>query len=407
MNIIFGTGINGQNIYNKYFKGTDVVFYDNNRKKWGEILCGIPIINLDELMNLLKEKTSTIIVATKQVSGLYFLKDVCTSSNRIKKLENEEFIPVNLAKLEPFKIDVEALELRKIAEYEKIKKYYKEIGNEAAYKHAVGYIDYKKNNLAVPEIGGIELTNYCNLACANCPSSTCKRAKGYMSDEVFERVFPLIPPNKKDYFSLHGLGEPLLHPQFINYLKRLVEINVSVLISTNGVLLDDKKINEIFEILRKTENSMMYISFHTKKSVENWKRCVEWIEENQTNTNLYGQILEHNTEDAHMWLYEVGEDKPKENKYIRYITSHSFAGNVKGRRKNYSKVEVMNRYRNCYSINSNISAVAWDGRLKSCCLDSELDGDVGSVFDISNARLSMDGYVLCNHCDPDWTSNFQ
>ena len=56
-----------------------MVFYDNNRKKWGEILCGIPIINLDELMNLLKEKTSTIIVATKQVSGLYFLKDVCTS----------------------------------------------------------------------------------------------------------------------------------------------------------------------------------------------------------------------------------------------------------------------------------------------------------------------------------------
>ena len=39
---------------------------------------------------------------------------------------------------------------------------------------------------------------------------TCKREKGYMGDAVFNEAFKYISPDQDSYFSMHGLGEPLL-----------------------------------------------------------------------------------------------------------------------------------------------------------------------------------------------------
>lgn len=63
----------------------------------------------------------------------------------------------------------------------------------------------------------IEITTLCNLKCAGCPRTTAM-ANGAWSDlhitlEHFQRILDHLPPT--DFVTLHGIGEPTLHPQFV------------------------------------------------------------------------------------------------------------------------------------------------------------------------------------------------
>lgn len=112
-------------------------------------------------------------------------------------------------------------------------------------------------------------------------------------------------------------------------------------------------------------------------------------------------------ENGEKWLSEIGVRNPRENSYIRYITSHSFAGHVPGRKSSYSGIELVNRIRNCTYLKNNEVSVAWNGVLKTCCYDSEPTGECGTIFEMEKARINPEGYKLCENCDPDWTSNYQ
>ena len=387
-----------------------IICYDNDRRKWGKkIAKDNTIINIEELQYFVHNTNCDIIIATQNMSALYFVKDVCKDKiHRILKLEDGKLDEIDLSNIPMYDIDRNEKEKNKIEEYEKTRDYYKENKNWKAYQHACQYIEIKKENLLMPEIGGIELTNYCNLHCPNCPTPTCKRKKGYMNDIVFEECFKYIAPSTTERFSLHGLGEPLLHPGFLRYLDKVIEIGRPVIISTNGILLSEEMIEKLFTLMNKINNCVIYVSFHTIRSVENWYNCVKWINKKpNNNVELYGQVLEHNSEEALRWLEQIGINDPKENPYIRFITSHSFAGNVTARKKRYMDIEVNNRFRNCYYHVNNITNVAWDGRLKTCCLDSELKGEIGDIFCVKEIRLGYEPYDLCHNCDPDWTSSFQ
>lgn len=62
----------------------------------------------------------------------------------------------------------------------------------------------------------IEITTLCNLKCAGCPRTTAM-AKGLWSDqhiplERFQRILDHLPAT--EFVTLHGIGEPTLHPEF-------------------------------------------------------------------------------------------------------------------------------------------------------------------------------------------------
>lgn len=126
-----------------------------------------------------------------------------------------------------------------------------------------------------------------------------------MDDKVFETAFDFIAPDAR-FFSLHGLGEPLLHPKFLEYLSRIVELRVGVIISTNGILLYEGLANDIFNLLEKASpDTECFLSLHTQKSVENWRMCLDVLK-SHPNIRFYGNLLEHNETEAVMWLKEVG-----------------------------------------------------------------------------------------------------
>jgi MoaA/NifB/PqqE/SkfB family radical SAM enzyme len=73
----------------------------------------------------------------------------------------------------------------------------------------------------------LELTNYCNLACAVCPNKSMKRAKAFMPSSM---VFHIVATNPQlREVGLSVWGEPLLHPELLLIIDHLCNHGLHVL----------------------------------------------------------------------------------------------------------------------------------------------------------------------------------
>ena len=89
-----------------------------------------------------------------------------------------------------------------------------------------------------------ELTNHCNLKCIMCPHHIMKRKKGYMSWDTFKKAVDECRGHVKTTY-MHQIGEPLLHQDLINFINYAEEAGIRTSISTNCMLLTEKKAIEI------------------------------------------------------------------------------------------------------------------------------------------------------------------
>lgn len=109
--------------------------------------------------------------------------------------------------------------------------------------------EYKIQNLPMfPKIIEFEVTNHCNFQCLMCKTGvgTSIRERGYMSDEVFEKVIEEI--NQYPIaLKFVGQGEPLLHSKCIEYIKKAKGNGIIVHLTTNGSLLDESMMKELIE----------------------------------------------------------------------------------------------------------------------------------------------------------------
>lgn len=411
MTIIVGVGELGKKVKKNFLNNEkDIVWYDNDRRKWGRIIENIKVITLDELLYEVKKGDNKIIVGVEKPSLLHFIKDLKPICSVWHLTSNDELEEFDINSIEAFKYEnAKEVGEKNLAQYKKRLEELKKENNIKKYNHALDYIEWKSMHLSQPEISSIEFTNNCNLQCPNCPNSTLSFHKGYITDEIFETALKYIPPYKNETVAVHCMGEPLLHPKIFTYLNMMAEIGINIMMSTNGLLLDKEKSEVLLDILSKVDKSVLYISFHTKKSVENWFNFLKIYKKDPAYNKIYfcGQVLEHNAEQAHNWLKDIGIKDIYDNPNIRHITSHSWGGNVAERRKVYSDIEVRNRIRNCYYLRNRKVAVMWDGTLRGCCYDSNATQKCGNIFDYGNSDINPFGYDLCKCCDPDWITNYQ
>lgn len=86
----------------------------------------------------------------------------------------------------------------------------------------------------------IEPTNACNLDCLTCMRNVWDEPLGQMSDFVFERILGSLTafsPLPMVFFG--GFGEPLVHPDIIDMVRRVKELGAQVELITNGILLTE------------------------------------------------------------------------------------------------------------------------------------------------------------------------
>ena len=109
----------------------------------------------------------------------------------------------------------------------------------------------------------IELTSRCNASCSFCPrdqtphqglidertfTAALERAVQYR-DAVLElhRLQPgyLSTVDDTIFLSFCGMGEPLLHPRVVEYVRRAAEAGLRPIINTNGALLSPDKAEDL------------------------------------------------------------------------------------------------------------------------------------------------------------------
>lgn len=108
----------------------------------------------------------------------------------------------------------------------------------------------------------IEVTTYCNFDCVYCYTS--KYPNKFMDLQQFKNIVdPYLNDNAIHEFSLHGEGEPLLHPKFWDMVNYIKPYHHKITFVTNGSTL-----NETNRLLIKEHISNIFVSIDTINVVE-------------------------------------------------------------------------------------------------------------------------------------------
>jgi MoaA/NifB/PqqE/SkfB family radical SAM enzyme len=83
----------------------------------------------------------------------------------------------------------------------------------------------------------LEPTTACNLDCPFCLRSSLNRSDENISFNDFRQI---IDKSKSRYLTLHGWGEPLLHPDLPAMIRYATQKKISVNFTTNATLLPGK-----------------------------------------------------------------------------------------------------------------------------------------------------------------------
>ncbi|MGQ9628968.1 MAG: radical SAM protein [bacterium] len=107
---------------------------------------------------------------------------------------------------------------------------------------------------STPEYLVIEPTNMCNLRCKKCYYYTGSFAKfnsnrDKMDFQTFKKVIDDTFDVRRDVkVVIPYIGEPFLHSDIMNMIRYIKGKDIELLISTNGVLLDNEKISDIVKL---------------------------------------------------------------------------------------------------------------------------------------------------------------
>lgn len=85
----------------------------------------------------------------------------------------------------------------------------------------------------------IEHTNFCNAKCIMCSHCFTKNHGGKnMSIDELENLCPILP--YVEHVTLHGMGEPFMHPHIIDILKMYHSFGIKVTCNTNASVMTDE-----------------------------------------------------------------------------------------------------------------------------------------------------------------------
>lgn len=229
----------------------------------------------------------------------------------------------------------------------------------------------------------VEITNICNLSCSFC--SKVLKPPRLMTLDEFKLILSKIKPYTDNIY-LHVKGEPLLHPNIIDFLKAAEEFNINVNLTTNGVLLSTK-INELSECkaLRKIN-----ISLHSENKLPNYLEDV---------FNSVEKLPENITVIYRLWTLNNGKLDNKSQEIVHKITKYhklspetveklQLEQNVKISSTIYvdkdnefawPEVTATKSCGYCPALKTQI-AILCDGTVVPCCLDSNGVIELGNIY---------------------------
>lgn len=117
-----------------------------------------------------------------------------------------------------------------------------------SFSYLVSNIFRRPIMFGLPITLSIEPVNFCNLSCPECPvgKGSLTRKAGQMQLGLFSNIIKKIASHTS-YLTLYFQGEPLLHPDFIEFLKIAKQNKIYTASSTNAQMLNDEMAKKIVE----------------------------------------------------------------------------------------------------------------------------------------------------------------
>jgi radical SAM protein with 4Fe4S-binding SPASM domain len=103
------------------------------------------------------------------------------------------------------------------------------------------YVENKslgRMTLSFPKIVYFEITNRCNLACKHCYSRSSPLEKDVLDKDTIKRFIDECAAHGLEFLSIGG-GEPLLRADLYELVKYIINKDIEVEISTNGLLITE------------------------------------------------------------------------------------------------------------------------------------------------------------------------
>lgn len=228
----------------------------------------------------------------------------------------------------------------------------------------------------------IEITNNCNLNCSFC--SEVKRKRRFMTTDEFESILIKIK-DYTNYIYLHIKGEPLFHPNIIEFLHLAEKYNLKVNLTTNGTLFSKmaKELNECRSLHK------INFSLHSENNLDNY--CEEIFK------NV--ELLKDKIVIYRLWTLKNNELDKKSQEIVNKIRKYYnlpqetvdkiyTSNNIKikstiyvDKDNEFSWPEVTTHKSNgyCYALKTQIGILV-DGTVVPCCLDSNGVINLGNIF---------------------------
>lgn len=271
--------------------------------------------------------------------------------------------------------------------------------------------------LSLPREIALELTNDCNLRCAKCPTYETNRKRGNFSSEVFEKLLADIKnaPRGKTILTFTGAGEPSLHPEIINYVKRakLEKKIIEVKLITNALDLTPQLIDGLISakidsinVSLDTVDPKNYLKINRVDGLERVLKNIDYLAANRGLTKIHLKVTLYR--DDAKFISEIKNKFSEKFDSIRFTGLHNWLG-LRGKQSNADGRGVCH-----YPFYQ--AQILWDGQITLCCHDC-MEGriNMGNIKEIglsdywrskemikhrwAQINGSLDSYEVCKTCD--------
>lgn len=249
----------------------------------------------------------------------------------------------------------------------------------------------------------IETTNRCNAACAMCPILTMERPKGTMDFALFDRICQELagmPPLRR--IILHIMGEPMLNPDLTAMIRHLKKVapHQPVDFSTNGSLLDAASAREVIEsgveavnfsidALNPETHAKIRKGLNFQKVMANLESFIELMAASgKTKPRILIQLIKMDlNRDEWQAFAELWQAKAAEHEFLTVYIKElwSWGGYLESGQAEKERAEGSLALPCGYPFDQ--LDVYWDGRVGFCCLDEDIDLQVGDVNSQSLAGI--------------------
>lgn len=237
----------------------------------------------------------------------------------------------------------------------------------------------------------IELTNDCNVSCTFCNRQKMEMDIGYMEEKLYYKIIDEMAEHLPIKLVPFFRGEPLMHPQILEFIKYAKEKGIGpIQIASNALLLGDKMQNDLIE------SGIDYISFSldtTDPEIYKCSRLSGDLNISSKNVESMGlKCKERKKEGLSVPTLQVStinikEYIPGQKKFIEKWLSYVDVVRVyeqhdeKGRlvdSKIREQLDVFDERKPCRKVFTDM-IIYWDGRLGLCNYDWNEQQNIGNV----------------------------